>query len=518
MVLKSIAQQLIVSDQPPERFEVYITRKGPALVSGANRVAILRSVVERSDLNSRAVELCSVTADTKLPKSSIFSTLEDLVKKDVLKYGTVGGKKGYELNSYRIISSTDPVHIYQNYPKDIIDNSPKGYSFYRMLFDHLAAASLGHGIDIGPMMKTLGYDFGKYVRDETLSTKESFEKIKEWVAAIDAGTVELVSRLPLCIEIEFSLPSVSGELARVFSYFVLSAISAVLSEDGTLIIDKVEVDGRKVTGTFVSSPIESDRDIIPSSFNYDDDANADFMLYISSSGVFRGIDNPLGLAILKTMPDNVPMSSAEITKALSTIEKKPQSSVLFYLEKMIDLGLVDDITILGKRKFVKRAGDLYNWSANNAMLQYEPVEHSRESLDHPSTAFGHILSASIRRLGSLRIAIEPVIGRLASALARQFVVMSEKKTIESIMTTIMDKGEWFKFSDTSVTSFVPFTFVRKLPPNTDTLLFNSQLVFDTLFFKTIIHEITGVEYNSQFSEYNSGDNKGYKLIFQLQSR
>ena len=64
-----------MAEQNHECFEVYITRKGPVLVSGPNRVAILHSVIGRSESNTKAVELCSVTADTKLPKSSISARL-----------------------------------------------------------------------------------------------------------------------------------------------------------------------------------------------------------------------------------------------------------------------------------------------------------------------------------------------------------------------------------------------------------------------------------------------------------
>ena len=45
----------------------------------------------------------------------------------------------------------------------------------------------------------------------------------------------------------------------------------------------------------------------------------------------------------------------------------------------------------------------------------------------------------------------------------------------------------------------------------------TQLLFDTEFFKTIIREITGVEYASECTHYSSGDNTGYKLTFNFRS-
>ena len=114
--------------------------------------------------------------------------------------------------------------------------------------------------------------------------------------------------------------------------------------------------------------------------------------------------------------------------------------------------------------------------------------------------------------------MESAIGRLARSLAQQFCDMSEKKTIESIMNIVMDKGRWLNMSVTSITSFVPFTFVRKLGAETDEILMRTQLLFDTEFFKTIIREITGVEYASECTHYSSGDNIGYKLTFNFRTR
>lgn len=507
-----------MAEQNPECFEVYITRKGPVLVSGTNRVAILHSVIDRSEYNCRAVELCSVTADTKLPKSSIFSTLEDLVKKSVLKYGSVSGKKGYELDSYRILSSTSPHPEYADFTKDIIENVPENYGMHRMEFDYMATAALTWGLDVSPLLKTMGYDFGKYLLKIYPNREEALDRAFKWLKDASGTTASITSRLPLSVDVTYGLKSVSGELAKVMSAFVLSAISAIMENGYNVLIDRIEVDGNKAKGLFTISADIIDRDIVPLGFKYDDDAAIDFMIYVSSSGAFRCVDNPLGLAILEAMPPNTPMSSAEITRSLKIPEKKPQSSVLFYLEKMIAVGLVVETEVLGKRKFTKQAGDLYVWNPMTLLEPYDDEEDCRESLADPLTSFSHILSAIIRRLASLRIATGPVIGRLADALAKHFCDMSEKKTIESIMSLVMDKATWFKFSDTSVTSFVPFTFVRKVDKDMDDMLMEAQVIFDTKFFKTIIREITGVEYGAQCDVYSSDDSRGYKLTYHLQSR
>ena len=507
-----------MAERNHECFEVYITRKGPVLVSGSNRVAILHSVIDRSESNTKAVELCSVTADTKLPKSSIFSTLEDLVRKNVLKYGTVSGKKGYDLDSYRIISNAEPHPQYSNFGKEIVTNSPEGYTMDRMELDYMTTAALTYGMDISPLMKTIGYDFGKYIKHLFPDTEEALEKLFGWYREHGAAEVRITSRLPLSVEVDYSLKSVGGDLARTFSCMVLSSVAAIIEDGYNAIIERIDVNGNHVTGTFRLDASVNDRDLVPSDFRYDDDASNDFMIYISPLGAFRCVDNPLGLAILDAMKNDVPMSSAEITKSLNIGERKPQSSVLFYLEKMIDIGLVKEVDILGKRKFVKIAGNLYSWNLDRITEPYDLFEHYHESFDDPSSANGHVLSAMIRRLGSLRIAVNPIIGRLGESLAREFCGLSEKKTIESILSVVMDRAKWFRFAETSVTSFVPFTFVRKLNADVDDILMDTQMVFDTMFFKAIIKEITGVEYGSECTMYNSGESRGYKLVYQLRSR
>ena len=39
-----------------------------------------------------------------------------------------------------------------------------------------------------------------------------------------------------------------------------------------------------------------------------------------------------------------------------------------------------------------------------------------------------------------------------------------------------------------------------------------------LMGRTVIKEITGVEYGSECTMYNSGESRGYKLVYQLRSR
>ena len=504
--------------QSRECFEVYITRKGPVLISGPNRVAVLHSVIGRSDSNTKAVELCNVTADTGLPKSSIFSTLEDLVKKRVLRYGTVAGKKGYELDSYRIISSADPHPEYADFGKEVLANAPENYTMDRMELDYMATAALTYGMDISPLMKTVGYDFGKYILRCYPDRDTALEKLFDWYCRLETAKVRVISMLPLSVEIEYTFKSVTGELARMFSCLILSSVASIVEDGYNAIIDRIEVDANRAIGTFRFDKSAKDRDLVPMDFEYEEDAGTDFMIFISPGGAFRCVDNPLGLAILEAMQLGVPMSSADITRSLKIDEKKPQSSVLFYLEKMISVGLIEEMDVIGKRKFVKTAGDLYTWSLDDLLVPYDPFVRCHETFDDPASANGNILSTMIRRLGSLRIAIGPIIGRLSRSLAKEFCNMAEKKTIESILSTVMDRAHWFRFSETSVTSFVPFTFVRKLRPDVDEIILNTQMVFDTMFFKTIIREITGVEYGSECTPYNTGDSRGYKLVYQLQNR
>ncbi len=504
---------------PPECFEVYITRKGPVLVSGTNRVEILHSVSGRAMQDGKDVELCYVTADTKLPKSSIFSTLEDLVKKGVLKYGNVSGKKGYELDSYRILGTIEPLVHYNDYSKYFMSRNMDDYDLYRLNFDYIVAASLAYGLDITPIMKTLGNDFGKYLMKRFEDRDEALKNLIGWYDRVNAADITVTSRLPVTVDVAFRSGSLTGELAKLFSMFVLYSVSAVINGGSDEAIESVTIEGNKVTGTFNHNDAMKDIDLIPADFAYDKDADADFMIYITSFGNFRSVDSHLGLVILEAMPSGVPMSSADITKALKTEDKKPQSSVLFYLEKMISVGIVEDVKIMGKRKFVKRGGDLYNWTKDaNSLMTYVPDDYCQSSFENPSTSYGHILSALIKRLINLRIVVESAIGRLARSLAQQFCDMSEKKTIESIMNIVMDKGRWLNMSVTSITSFVPFTFVRKLGAETDEILMRTQLLFDTEFFKTIIREITGVEYASECTQYSSGDNIGYKLTFNFRTR
>ena len=505
-----------MAERAAEPFEIFITRKGPALINGANRVEIIRSVISNSEYNSKVVELCNITADTKLPKSSVFSALEDMVAKGVLKYATVSGKKGYAIDSFRILRSIEPQEAYSDFAQDIVVNAPAGYSFNRMMFEYVATASLAHGMDVTPVVKTVGYDYGRKFTESYPDRKDALEPMIKLYDDMGVATISIVSRLPLTVEITFHLKSIKGELARILSCFILSSLSYVFSEEAPLrIASAVEKDGR-VVGTFAERLSEEDFEIIPYDFKYDDGVDTDFMMYISKSGAYRSIENPLGLAIMDVMSPNVPMSSAEITKALDPSVRKPQSSVLFYLEKMIDMGLVNEMEIKGKRRFVKCAVNLYDWYSNEG-FSYNTNKVKIGFAGNESVVFGNILTSSVIRLASLNMSVEPVIKYIASSIANAICEISGSKTIESVMTSISSKGSMLCTADTSITSFMPFTFVRRVGIETNCVLSRVQLIFDMEFYRTIIANVTGTNYNVICKEHSIGDSKGYKLQFTQQS-
>lgn len=503
-------------EKDAEPFEIFITRKGPALISGVNRVAIIQSVIRSVETGSKVVELCNITADTKLPKSSVFSALEDMVEKNVLKYDTIGSKKGYSIDSYRILRSIEPQRQYNDFAKDIVANAPECYTFYRMMFEYVATAALVHGMDLTPIVKTVGYDYGKKVFSEHSEKEETLNRVISLYKEKGVATIDIVSKLPLTVSIEFSLKSVTGELARLLSTFILSSLSSAFSDECPLKIGSISVDGAKVKGTLVETSTQDDFEIIPSGFRYDDDVAVDFMMYISKSGVYRSIENPLGLAIMDVISTTVPMSSAEITKALDESVRKPQSSVLFYLEKMIDMGLVNEVEIKGKRRFIRCAFNLYDWSTVEDKYRYDPARQPLDLSGDEGPVFASILTASILRLYTLYMSIEPVVKYIASSLSNAFCEISDSKTIEAVMTKIADKGYMLNSQDTSVTSFVPFTFVRKVPNELNNVLFNLLRVFDSEFYRTIIVNITGTNYSVACKEHTIGDSKGYKISLSQQ--
>ena len=504
-----------MAERAADPFEIFITRKGPALISGANRVSIIRSVISNSEYNSRVVELCNITADTKLPKSSVFSALEDMVAKGVLRYASVSGKKGYAIDSYRLLRTTEPVTTYKDFAMDIIVNAPEGYSFNRLLFDYFTTSSLAHGMDITPILKTVGYDFGRKLAGSHPDRNEALDFMIKSYRDLGIADIEVVSRLPLTLEIGFRLKSITGEFAKLLSAFILSSFAYVFSEETALRIGAVEAKDSKVTGTLVERLTEDDFEIVPYDFKYDDDADTEFMMYISKTGAYRSIENPLGLAIMDVMSSSVPMSSSEITKALDQPVRKPQSSVLFYLEKMIDMGLVTEMEVKGKRRFLKCATNLYDWFSKEG-LQYESNDVLADGFTSEASVFGDILTYSIVRLVTLCMSVEPVIKYIASAVADAFCEISDGKTIESVMSSISAKGSMFSLSDTSITSFMPFTFVRRVGSDINCVLARVMLIFDSEFYRTVIAKVTGTNYNVLCKEHTIGDSKGYKLQFTQQ--
>ena len=506
----------IVAEREAEPFEIFITRKGPALISGVNRVAIIQSVIRNIESGPHVVELCSITSDTKLPKSSVFSALEDMVAKNVLKYDSLNGKKGYSIDSYRILRTIDLQAQYSDFARDIVVNAPEGYTFNRMMFEYVATAALAHGMDMTPIVKTVGYDFGRKMLKDYTDKEEALKALISFYEEMDVATINIVSRLPLTVDISFTLRSVTGELARQLSTFMLSSLTFAFSDECPIKIDKVDVDGSRVRGTFVECAKMDDFEIVPYDFRYDPGVKVDFMMYISKSGVYRSIENPLGLAIMDVMSTVTPMSSAEVTKALDPSVRKPQSSVLFYLEKMIDMGLVNEMEIKGKRRFIKCAINLYDWSTGAENCRYDPVSQPLDRNSGEGPAFGCILTSSILRLVTLNMSIEPVVRFIASSIANAFCDASDSKTIEAVMNKIAGKGHMLFLLDTSVTSFVPFTFVRRIPDDVNNVLARLFLVFDSEFYSTVLSRITGTNYNVQCKEHPIGNSKGYKLIFTQQ--
>ena len=504
-----------MAERAAEPFEIFITRKGPALISGNNRVEIIRSVISNSEYNSRVVELCNITADTKLPKSSVFSALEDMVSKGILKYSTKSGKKGYKIDSFRILRTIEPQERYTDFATDIVHNAPEGYSFNRMMFEYVATASLAHGMDVTPVIKTVGYDFGRKLTENHPDMQEALDALIKLYEDTGIAKTTIVSRLPLTVEIEFHLKSITGELARIMSTFILSSMAYLFSKETPLRIGDVTEKDNKVTGTFMERLSKDDFEIIPFDFKYDDDVDTDFMMYISKSGAYRSIENPLGLAIMDVISPTVPMSSAEITKALDPSVRKPQSSVLFYLEKMIDMGLVTEMEIKGKRRFVKCAINVYDWFSPEG-FSYEKNKVAIGFDGNESVMFGNILTYCSIRLASLNMSVGPVIRYIASAIAKALCEISGSRTIESVMSNIAARGSMLSSADTSITSFMPFTFVRRVRQDTNCVLARVQLVFDSEFYRTIIANVTGTNYNVVCKEHNIGDSKGYKLQFTQQ--
>ena len=504
-----------MAERAVDPFEIFITRKGPALISGVNRVAIIRSVISNSEYNSKVVELCNITADTKLPKSSVFSALEDMVSKGVLKYATVSGKKGYAIDSYRILRTIEPQLQYAEFADDIVENAPAGYGFNRLMYDYVATAALTHGMDLTPIAKTIGNDFGRIIVKRQPDREAAMRLLIDSYGSMGIANISIVSRLPLTIVVEFHLESITGELARIMAAFVLSSFAYILSEETPLRIGSYSVEGGKVTGTFVERLTKDDFEIIPYDFKYDDDADTDFMMYISKTGAYRSIENPLGLAIMDVMSSTVPMSSAEITKALDQSVRKPQSSVLFYLEKMIDMGLVSEMEVKGKRRFIKCAINLYNWFSVDG-FNYDSNKVWEGRLDIENSVFDYILTASITRMVTLNMSLEPVIRYIAASVADAFCRIANSKTIEAVMSMISTKSSMLSLSDTSITSFMPFSFVRRIGQDTNCVIARTMLVFDSEFYRTIIANVTGINYNIVCKEHSIGNSKGYKLQFTQQ--
>lgn len=504
-----------MAERAVDPFEIFITRKGPALISGVNRVAIIRSVISNSEYNSKVVELCNITADTKLPKSSVFSALEDMVSKGVLKYATVSGKKGYSIDSYRILRTIEPQAQYADFANDIVVNAPKGYGFNRMMFDYIATAALTHGMDLTPIAKTIGYDYGRMIVKRQPDRGAAMKLFVDSYESVGVATISIISRLPLTVEVQFHLESVRGELARFMAAFILSSCAYILSEEAPLRIGDYTVDGGKVTGTLVERISKEDFEIVPYDFRYDDDAETDFMMYISKTGAYRSIENPLGLAIMEVMSPTVPMSSAEITKALDQSVRKPQSSVLFYLEKMIDMGLVTEMEVKGKRRFIRCAINLYDWFSIDG-FRYDSNKVWDGVLDIETAVFDYILTNGITRMATLNMSMEPVIRYIAASIANAFCKIASGKTIEAVMSTITTKGDMLCLSDTSITSFMPFSFVRRIGQDINCVIARIMLVFDSEFYRTVIANVTGTNYNIVCKEHSIGDSKGYKLQFTQQ--
>jgi hypothetical protein len=182
---------------------------------------------------------------------------------------------------------------------------------------------------------------------------------------------------------------------------------------------------------------------------------------------------------------------------------------------MIDMGLVTEIEVKGKRRFIRCAINLYNWFSLDG-FRYDSNKVWDGVLDVETAVFDYILTNSITRLVTLNMSTEPVIRYIAASIANAFCKIASGKTIEAVMSTITTKGDMLSLSDTSITSFMPFSFVRRIGQDINCVIARIMLVFDSEFYRTVIANVTGTNYNIVCKEHSIGDSKGYKLQFTQQ--
>lgn len=499
-----------------ERFEIFITKKGPVLVTGDSRIEIVNSLLRHYDYGRTMIELCNITSDTALPKSSVFNTLEGLVENGILKRTERNGKKGYAFDSYRILGSRTFTEDQLSSINETVSNIMRTTPFPRMIIQYIAALSFLYRLDLVPVMKTTGHDFGVWICANSDSLDEALVLIRKCYSTLNVAQIDIKSEPLSKIVVTFDNPYVKDEMARVLGTFIVSSICSVFNgycEDSCVIYD-YNVIGTALTADLIKCNDGYDIEIIPSDFSFDNDANNNFMMFISSDGTMRSVSNPLGLAVLKVMKPGKPISSSEITASLAGDNKKPQSSVLFYLDKMTKTGLVTTAMVDGKKKYVRLASELFDWDSSMEPV-YDSDRIPSNLLLNEGEAFMELLVGFIRRLESLKIVTSQVTATLAKLVAYDALANSDAKSIETAIDRIKEYSGWFSFSSLNIISFSPFVIVRQYDESISTEMKTSILSFDSSFFKTILSNVTGADYEFDYEDFSIGDRKGYKLTYRI---
>lgn len=503
-----------MSTETAEEFEIYITENGPRLIKEAGRIEILHIIDRQSEHRFKAVELCSIMCLTEQPKSSVFSSLKSMVKSGILKVDLVDGKKGYLINGYRLVGSVKADESLHGFARKTVDDNSELSSLSLLLLRCLGSFTLSHGIDLSPLFRSIGHDVGKWILSDSGSTKEAMDKLLDLYKNSGLVEVSLVSSLPPMVETRFMNPCLSDTHAQLISTLTAESLAAIL---GAEIGCEFTIDSQKTgEGLSIISRLRNYTanefiDLIPSKYTYSNDAASEFIVHITKDMNVGLITSHLSRAILDIMPANIPLSSAEITKKLGESIVKPQSSVLFHLEKMIDAGIVDSVNINGKRKFIKSSSDLFSWNADFNM-PYEIDSDVRHVLSHPDELIDYLLCIMVKRLGSLCINIEPVIAYIGKKIASDLCDSVSVKNIETVVGRLTD-ARWFGRSNVNATSFFPFTIIRKFDKKSNEIteyLFN---VFDLAFFSEILAKLGGCEYAADSTRIENDMIYGYSITY-----
>lgn len=505
-----------MSDSKLEKFEVFVTRKGPTLVSGENRIAIVESLLKLSDHNRRPVELCNITAETKQPKSSTFNALEAMVESGILRYAGTYGKKGYLFDSYRIIGNIELSEKEKEALRNTKDDIKFIAPFSRMYTNYIGSLSFLYSIDILPIMKTTGHDFGNWISSNSDSPGDALENIKRWFSDTDIANITFEDGTKPVVKVEFKKGTIRCEMARVMGGFIISAVAAAIKKPGysDYLIDEISTKDTTAIGILRFGDLYEDIDLISPDFKFDEDADDDFTLFVSKDSTMKSVLNPAGLSVLNAMVRGKPMSSSEITNLISMDGTRPQSSTLFYLEKLVAAGLVTETKINNKRKFVKVANMLFTWQNNMGKNMYDPNVISGYSYGNADKVFEQFVVAFVRRLSGLGILLQPISSNLAHILADDVCEKVGNAPIETVMDCLHNYPGWSNFSELNVVSLRPFVIVRLYDSSTDPVFADIIKEFDTTFFEIVLNRTVGLPHTVRTSPFNMSGKNGYKLSFE----